>query len=179
MAGKIHRVRLPCLPRRGWRAEDDQQFLEALHFFTVDNVRWRALLERFGAWNGVWKRFDRLGKAGVFEVFFDKLASMSSSAHLMQMFDSTIVRAHVSAAGAKGAERQALGHPGDGFPTKRRGSAALLRHPARRTNATNQPSRADPPTRRARASNRAYDGSTASNTSHSDAKRPNELSGQS
>jgi transposase len=91
-----------CLPRRGRKADDDRRFLEALHFFTVENVRWRALPERFGHWNSVWKRFDRLSKAGVFEAFFDTLASMSSSAHLIQMFDSTIVRAHVSAAGAKG-----------------------------------------------------------------------------
>jgi len=91
-----------CLPRRGRKAADDRLFLEAMHFFTVENVRWRALPERFGHWNSVWKRFDRLSKAGVFEAFFDTLASMSTSAHLIQMFDSTIVRAHVSAAGAKG-----------------------------------------------------------------------------
>jgi transposase len=94
-----------CLPRRGRRAEDDRRFLEALHFFTVENVRWRALPERFGPWNSVWKRFDRLSKAGVFEAFFDTLASMSSTAHLIQMFDSTVVRAHVSAAGAKGGKK--------------------------------------------------------------------------
>lgn len=94
-----------CLPRRGRKAADDRLFLEALHFFTVENVRWRALPERFGNWNSVWKRFDRLGKAGVFEAFFDTLAAMSSSAHLIQMFDSTIVRAHVSAAGAKGGSK--------------------------------------------------------------------------
>jgi transposase len=64
-----------------------------------------ALPERFGPWNSVWKRFDRLSKAGVFEAFFDTLAGMSASAHLIQMFDSTIVRAHVSAAGAKGGSR--------------------------------------------------------------------------
>jgi len=91
-----------CLPQRGRKAADDRLFLEAMHFFTVENVRWRALPERFGHWNSVWKRFDRLSKAGVFEAFFDTLASMSASAHLIQMFDSTIVRAHVSAAGAKG-----------------------------------------------------------------------------
>ena len=91
-----------CLHRRGRKAADDRLFLEAMHFFTVENVRWRALPERFGHWNSVWKRFDRLSKAGVFEAFFDTLASMSASAHLIQMFDSTIVRAHVSAAGAKG-----------------------------------------------------------------------------
>jgi hypothetical protein len=64
-----------------------------------------ALPERFGHWNSVWKRFDRLSKAGVFEAFFDTLAEMSASAHLIQMFDSTIVRAHVSAAGAKGGSK--------------------------------------------------------------------------
>ena len=99
-----------CLPRRGRKAEDDRRFLEALRFFTVENVRWRALPERFGHWNSVWKRFDRLSKAGVFEAFFDTLASMSSTAHLIQMFNSTIVRGHVSAAGAKGGQDgQALG----------------------------------------------------------------------
>src|SRR5579863_6399822 len=54
-------------PRRGRKAEDDRRFLEALHFFTVENVRWRALPERFGPWNSVWRRFDRLSKGGVFE----------------------------------------------------------------------------------------------------------------
>ena len=32
------------------------------------------------------------------------LAALSETAHLVQMFDSTVVRAHVSAAGAKGKE---------------------------------------------------------------------------
>ena len=58
------------------------------------------LPERFGHWNSVWKRFDRLSKAGVFEAFFDTLAEMSASAHLIQMFDSTTVRGHSQAAGA-------------------------------------------------------------------------------
>ena len=93
------------LPRRGAKGRNDLLFLEALHYFSVHNITWRALPERFGKWNSVWKRFDRLSKAGVFETFFEHLASLSSSAHLVQMFDSTIVRAHVSAAGAKGGRR--------------------------------------------------------------------------
>jgi transposase len=56
---------------------------------------------KFGNWNSVWKRFDSLSKAGVFEAFFDALASVSASAHLIQMFDSAVVRAQVSAAGVK------------------------------------------------------------------------------
>lgn len=93
------------LPRRGAKGRDDRLFLEALHYFSVHNVTWRALPERFGKWNSVWKRFDRLSKAGVFEAFFDSLADLSSSVHLVQMFDSTVVRAHVSAAGAKGGRK--------------------------------------------------------------------------
>ena len=88
--------------RRGDKGRDDRKFLEALHYFVVHNITWRALPERFGHWNSVWKRFWRLSRAGTFEALFDALAAMSGTAHLVQMFDSTVVRAHGSAAGAKG-----------------------------------------------------------------------------
>ena len=88
--------------RRGDKGRDDRRFLEALHYFTVHNITWRALPAEFGHWNSIWKRFWRLSRAGVFEAFFDALAALSESAHLVQMFDSTVARAHVSAAGAKG-----------------------------------------------------------------------------
>jgi transposase len=91
--------------RRGDKGRDDRKFLEALHYFTLHNVTWRALPAEFGPWNSVWKRFWRLREAGVFEAFFETLASLSDTAHLIQMFDSTVVRAHVSAAGAKGGSR--------------------------------------------------------------------------
>lgn len=102
-----------CLPRRGAKAKslprtrsgDDRLFLEALHFFAVHNITWRALPERFGHWNTVWRRFHRLSRSGVFEDFFATLAGLSGTAHLVQMFDSTVSRAHVSAAGAKGGSR--------------------------------------------------------------------------
>ena len=93
------------LPRRGDKGRNDRLFLEALHYFAVHNVTWRALPERFGNWNSIWKRFWRLSQSGVFEMFFDTLASLSKSANLVQMFDSTVVRAHVSAAGAKGGRK--------------------------------------------------------------------------
>ncbi len=88
--------------RRGDKGRDDRKFLEALHYFTVHNITWRALPAEFGNWNSVWKRFWRLSQSGIFEAFFEALAAMSKTAHLVQMFDSTVVRAHVSAAGAKG-----------------------------------------------------------------------------
>src|SRR5215471_19704185 len=88
--------------RRGDKSRDDRKFLEALHYFTVHNITWRALPAEFGNWNSVWKRFWRLSQTGTFEAFFEALAGLSETAHLVQMFDSTVVRAHVSAAGAKG-----------------------------------------------------------------------------
>ena len=93
-----------CLPRRGDKGRNDRRFLEA-HCFTVQNVTCRALPTEYGHWNTVWKRFSRLSRSGVFEAFFQSLADLSPTAHLVQMFDSTTVRAHVSAAGAKGGSR--------------------------------------------------------------------------
>jgi transposase len=92
-------------PRRGDKGRDDRTFLEALQYFVVHNITWRALPEKFGHWNSVWKRFWRLSRSETFEAFFDALAALSETAHLVQMFDSTVVRAHVSAAGAKGGSK--------------------------------------------------------------------------
>ena len=91
--------------RRGEPGHDDRKFLEALHFFTVHSITWRALPAEFGNWNSVWKRFWRLSRSGVFEAFLQLLAETSQTAHIVQMFDSTVVRAHVSAAGAKGGRK--------------------------------------------------------------------------
>ena len=88
--------------RRGEPGHDDRKFLEALHFFTVHNLHWRAIPAEYGKWNSIWKRFWRLSRTGVFEAMFQLLAERSDTAHLVQMLDSTVVRAHVSAAGAKG-----------------------------------------------------------------------------
>jgi transposase len=90
---------------RGEPGHDDRKFLQALHYFTVHSITWRALPGEFGKWNSVWKRFWRLSRSGVFEAFFQLLAETSKTAHLVQMFDSTVVRAHVSAAGAKGGSK--------------------------------------------------------------------------
>jgi transposase len=104
---------------RGEPGHDDRKFLRALHYFTVHSITWSALPAEFGKWNSVWKRFWRLSRSGVFEAFHQLLAGTSKTAHLVQMFDSTVVRAHVSAAGAKGGSKnQALGRSRGGFSTK-------------------------------------------------------------
>ena len=40
-----------------------------MYCYSVHNITRQALLERSGNWKSVWKRFDRLSKAGVFEAF--------------------------------------------------------------------------------------------------------------
>src|SRR5208283_6205740 len=60
-------------PRCGDKGRDDRTFLEALQYFVVHNITWRALPERFGHWNSIWKRFWRLSQSGTFEAFFDAL----------------------------------------------------------------------------------------------------------
>ena len=42
--------------RRGDKGRDDRKFLEAIHYFAVHNITWRALPTTFGKWNSVWKR---------------------------------------------------------------------------------------------------------------------------
>ena len=98
--------------RRGAKGKNDRQFLEAVHFFTVHSITWRTLPAAFGNGNSAWKRLSRLSRAGTLEAFSQALAGCSCSARLIQLFDSTAVRAHVSAAGEKGGRKiRRLGAP--------------------------------------------------------------------
>lgn len=87
--------------RRGAQGQDDRRFLEAVHYCTVNSIRWRALPSEFGPWNTVWKRFWRLSQNGTWEAFFQALAACSRTSDLIQMFGCISIRAHVPAAGAK------------------------------------------------------------------------------
>ena len=48
--------------RRGEPGRDDRKFLEALHYFTLHSITWRALPLEFGNWNSVWNN-TREGRA--------------------------------------------------------------------------------------------------------------------
>src|SRR5918993_671986 len=45
-----------CCSRRGDKGRDDRRFFEAIHYFAVHNITWRALPTTFGKGNSVWKR---------------------------------------------------------------------------------------------------------------------------
>jgi transposase len=63
-----------------------------------DRRPWRDLPERFGNWNSVWRRFDRWAKKGTWQRLF---AALQDPDLEWLILDSTIIRAHPHAAGAK------------------------------------------------------------------------------
>ena len=123
----VHEVFHACRSRRGDKGRDDRKFFEALHYFTVHNITWRALPAEFGSWNSIWKRFWRLSRSGVFETFFEALASLSERAHLVQMFDfDRHPRECVGGRRKRGQDGEALGRSGK-LPTRSLGSASVTR----------------------------------------------------
>ena len=83
----------------GVTAKDNRLFVNAVLWIAKTGAPWRDLPGRFGHWNSVWKRFDRWSKKGVWERVFRALQDPDLE---WLMFDSTVVRAHQHAAGAKG-----------------------------------------------------------------------------
>ena len=96
----------PLLPRAHGRpgrpGHDDRRMLDGILWRAREGARWRAVPERYGKWNTVWRRFARWRDLGVFEAAFAALAGSGAAEERVQMLDSTVVRAHQHAAGAKG-----------------------------------------------------------------------------
>src|SRR5262245_23004451 len=77
---------------------------------------WRDLPERYGPYTTAYNRFNRRSRGGIWKRIFDELASKSRDS--LYLIDSTIVKAHRSASGAKGGENQAIGISRGGRTTK-------------------------------------------------------------
>lgn len=83
----------------GATGKDNRLFVEAVLWIARTGSPWRDLDPALGKWHATYTRFSRWGKTGVWQRVIE---AVSKDRDLEAMFiDSTIVRAHQHAAGAK------------------------------------------------------------------------------
>ena len=104
--------------QKGSTGRDNRMFVEGVLWIVRTGSPWRDLPEAFGDWNSVFRRFSRWSLKGVWRRIFAAVSDDPDFEYLI--IDSTIVRAHQHAAGAKkkGSEDQALGRSRGGLSTK-------------------------------------------------------------
>jgi putative transposase len=84
---------------RGTSGRDNRLFVEGVLWIARTGSPWRDLPAAFGAWNSVFRRFRRWSTKGVWDRIFVAMADDPDFEYLI--IDSTIIRAHQHAAGAK------------------------------------------------------------------------------
>jgi transposase len=116
----------PLLPssagRRGGRWRNHRQVIEAIAWRYRTGSPWRDLPESFGPWQTAWKRLDRWTRDGTWERLLRAVQADADAADELDWVasvDSSVVRAHQHAAGAR-----AVPAPDRGGDTKSQESAA-------------------------------------------------------
>jgi putative transposase len=106
---------------RGTSGQDNRLFVEAVLWIVRTGAPWRDLPEAFGHWNSIFRRFSRWSAKGVWHRIFAAMADDPDFEYLI--IDSTVVRAHQHAAGAKkglkirpSADHAAVGAPRSTWP---------------------------------------------------------------
>jgi len=82
---------------------DDRKIMNAIFYVLRTGMPWRDLPERYGPYTTAYNRFNRWSRRGLWGRIFDKLAAKSRDS--LDLIDSTIVKAHRAASGAKGGRR--------------------------------------------------------------------------
>jgi transposase len=95
----------PQKPKTGRPAVDHRRIFNGMLWILRTGAPWRDLPERYGPWRTVASRFYRWQHAGVLQRLFDTLKQQADTAGQLDwqlhFIDSTIIRAHQHAAGAK------------------------------------------------------------------------------
>ncbi|MGV4988526.1 IS5 family transposase, partial [Streptomyces sp. NRAIS3] len=114
-------------PKRGGRWRDHREVIDAIAFKFHTGTQWIHLPEKYGNWRGVYNRLRMWAFDGTWERIFTALVAQADEDEDVGWavsVDSTIVRAHQHAAGArKGAPASepadhALGQSRGGLTTK-------------------------------------------------------------
>jgi transposase len=80
----------------------DRDFFEALWYVARTGIPWRDLPAEFGRWDAVYNRFRRWVHSGALQRLFEALTADPAFGDVRRvLIDSTIVRAHQHAAGAR------------------------------------------------------------------------------
>ncbi len=106
-------------PGRGRPPADHRRVLDGVFWIARTGAPWRDLPSELGNWNSVHRQFRRWTASGLWDVLLQAMADAGGEVDLVQMIDSTIVRAHHCAAGGRsGTRRECLGRSRGGFSTK-------------------------------------------------------------
>jgi len=94
----------PLMPRSRKSARaDDRKVMNAIFYVLRTGMPWRDLPDRYGPYTTAYNRFNRWSRRGIWKKIFDRLASKSRDS--LYLIDSTIVKAHRAASGAKGGRK--------------------------------------------------------------------------
>ena len=108
----------PLLPHLGGKPRvDDRRVLSGILHRFREGLRWRALPDAYGPRTTVFNRFNRWSQRGLWQQLFAALVACDDPPRIA-MVDSTAVRAHRCASGAKG-----------GSGTRRSGAPAAAARP--------------------------------------------------
>lgn len=97
----IRAIRQP----NGRKPVDHRLVLDGVFWIARTGAPWRDLPQEFGKWGSVYRQFRRWTLAGLWQMILEVLNDSETVPDSVQMIDSTIVRAHHQAAGAKGGLR--------------------------------------------------------------------------
>ena len=88
--------------RKSRPSHDNRRYFNGmLHVLRV-GCPWRDMHERYGKWNSVYVRFRRWAEQGVWDALLETFVELGLTDDWQHMIDSTTVRGHSQAAGAKG-----------------------------------------------------------------------------
>jgi len=93
-------------PKRGRPAKNHRLVLDGVFWIARTGTPWRDLPDHFGLWSSVYRQFRRWTLSGLWDILLEALNATEAIPDSVQMIDSTIVRAHHHAAGAKGGLRK-------------------------------------------------------------------------
>jgi transposase len=86
----------------GRKPANHRLVLDGIFWIARTGSPWRDLPEEFGKCSSVYRQFRRWTLTGLWEEILDALNQSGAVPEALQMVDSTVIRAHHQAAGAKG-----------------------------------------------------------------------------